>query len=190
MTNLFTELLEKEMQDDNNYNNICLISREELHETHVCLPCNHKYNYYPIYRELIKQRKTFRPKRARIQCPYCRKAHSCVLPYIKLQGVEKIRWVNSPVQYQLLPNKCTYAFKNNTNKTCNKPCMHNMCLHHTKISANSSISTKDLAVITSVTELHLYTVVKLRALAKHKKLKGYSMLKKQALVTLLEQSIH
>jgi hypothetical protein len=65
-----------------------------------------------------------------------------------------------------------------------------MCLHHTKISANSSISTKDLAVITSVTELHLYTVVKLRALAKHKKLKGYSMLKKQALVTLLEQSIH
>jgi len=190
MTNLFAELLEKEMKDNNKtYNNTCLISREPLTDTRVCLPCNHKYNYYPIYRELINQRKTFRPKRPRIQCPYCRINHQYVLPYIPMEGVNNIRWVNSPAQFQLLPNKCTYVFKNNTNKVCNKQCMNGMCLQHTKISANSNISHESLASITCDTNMHLYTLPKLRALAKYKKLKCYTKLKKPELIALLQQSI-
>ena len=189
MPTLFAKLLEQEMQTTTNYNNTCLISKEVLTDTHVCLPCNHKYNYYPIYREVINQRKTFRIKHPKIQCPYCRAKHPYVLPYISMEGVESIRWVNNPTRYQLLPNKCTYVFKNNVSNKCNKPCMNSMCQHHTKIIANSNISTEALSAITLETNLRLYTVTKLRALAKHKKLKGYSMLKKQALINLLQQSM-
>ena len=189
MINLFTELLEEEMNTTNNYSNTCLISGEALNDTHVCLPCNHKYNYYPIYREVINQRKTSTFRTAQIKCPYCRTKHPYVLPYISMEGVESIRWVNGPARYQLLPNKCIYVFKSNASKICNKPCMNSMCQHHTKITTNSTISSETLSAITVETNLQLYTVSKLRALAKHKKLKGYSTLKKQELILLLQQSM-
>ena len=189
MPNLFAVLLEKEMKTDIKYNNICLISREALTDTHICLPCNHKYNYYPIYREVINQRKSCRFKHPKIQCPYCRTNHKCVLPYISMEGVERIRWVNNPTKFQLLPNRCNYVFKNNASHICNKPCMNSMCQHHIKISTNSNISTENLSAITTETNMHLYTVAKLRAFAKYKKLKGYSTLKKSDLLILLQQSL-
>jgi hypothetical protein len=189
MINLFAEMLKEEMNATNNYSNICLISGDALNDTQVCLPCNHKYNYYPIYREVINQRKTCRLKRPKIQCPYCRTKHQYVLPYISMEGVEKICWVNGPKKYQLLPNKCVYVFKSNTSKRCNKPCMNSMCQYHTKISANSNISPEVLGSITLTTDMQLYTVSKLRALARHKKLKGYSTLKKQELILQLQQSM-
>jgi len=46
--------------------------------------------------------------------------------------------------------------------------MNSMCQHHTKIIANSNVSTESLSAITLETNLYLYTVTKLRALAKHK----------------------
>ena len=189
MTNLFSELLEKEMNSNNNYSNICLISRELLNDIHINLPCKHKYNYYPIYREVINQRKTYKFKSPKIQCPYCRKSHKCVLPYIKMSGVEHIKWVNFPVKYQLLPNKCSYVFKSNASKVCNKPCMNSMCQYHIKISSNSNISEEEMTLMASETDLYLYSVAKLRAFAKYNKIKGYSTLKKQDLVTLIQEYI-
>jgi len=186
MTNLFVDLLEKEMNTptDNNMD-ICLISREPLNDTCVILPCKHKYNYYSIYRELINQRIKYRLKKPRIQCPYCRTNHTYVLPYIIKEGVEKIKWINSPAKHQLLPNKCTYIFKNNK-KVCNKSCMHEMCPYHTKITTTS---VEELNNITSDSNLHVYTVVKLKSLAKYKKIKGYSTLKKSELILLIQQSM-
>ena len=188
MINLFSELLEKEMSSSNNYSNMCLISKELLNDTQICLPCKHKYNYYPIYREVINQKKTSRIKSPKIQCPYCRTVHKYVLPYINMPEVEYIKWVNCPAKYQLLPNKCSYIFKSNSSKVCNKLCMNSMCQYHIKISSNSNISEEAMSSVL-LTDLHLYTMSKLRAFAKFNKIKGYSKLKKQDLLTLIQQSL-
>ena len=37
-------------------NNVCLISKEKLHPNHITLVCNHKFNYIPIYKEVIYQK--------------------------------------------------------------------------------------------------------------------------------------
>ena len=189
MTTLFSELLENELTTDTNYNDICLISLEPLDNIHVTLPCSHKYNYYAIYRETVSQRKTIRHSSPKIQCPYCRKKHTCVLPYMKLPGVEYIKWVNYPVKYQLLPNKCAYVFKNNPSKRCNKACMNNMCQYHTKIIAGSTISDEEMKSINSSSDMSSYTITTLRLIARFKKLKKYSTLKKQDLLALIQESL-
>ena len=189
MINLFSKLLEKEINANNTYSNICLISKELLDNTQICLPCNHKYNYYPIYREVINQRKTNRIKQPKIQCPYCRRCHKCVLPYLSMPGVEHIKWVNYPVKYQLLSNKCSYIFKNSPSRVCNRLCINNMCQYHIKITANSNVSDEALKTMASEKEFHLYTISKLRAFAKYNKIKGYSKLKKQDLLALIQQSM-
>ena len=68
----------------------CLISQTPLTETHVRLECGHAFNYIPLYNEL---RNTVKGKK-RIQCPYCRKLQSTLLPYYKLPGVAKVKYVN------------------------------------------------------------------------------------------------
>lgn len=189
MANLFSELLQAEIGSSTTYNNICLISREALDDTCVTLPCSHKYNYYSIYRELINQRKTRTRSKPKIQCPYCRTTHNYVLPYIDMPGVKKIQWVNLPTKYQLLPHKCTYVFKSNSSKVCNKSCMNTMCQYHTKILSGSAISEEQMASLQPDTNLLVYNVAVLRSIAKFYNIKKYSTLKKTELVALIQQSI-
>lgn len=51
----------------------------------IKLPCNHSFNYLPLYNELTL---TNTYKRS-IKCPYCRTLSSKLIPYIPLPGVEK-----------------------------------------------------------------------------------------------------
>ena len=54
----------------------CLISKEPI-TNHICLPCNHSYEYEYLYEE-IKQQKS-RHKQY-FKCPYCRtKYNGCLL---------------------------------------------------------------------------------------------------------------
>lgn len=186
----FSDLLNSELSSIENYNNTCLISGENLQDIHVELPCHHKYNYYSIYREIINQRKTHRICKPKIQCPYCRSYHKYVLPYIKMDGVDKIKWVNYPEKYQLLPNKCVYKFKKYDNKACNKACMNDMCPHHTNISKNNNVSPESIESVTSQSDINGYTVTTLRAIAKYHKIKRYSNLKKTQLIDLIHKSLN
>ena len=36
--------------------NCCLLTKESLHCIHIVLECGHKFNYIPIYREIIAQK--------------------------------------------------------------------------------------------------------------------------------------
>ena len=61
-----------------NDNNVCLISGENLNDSHISLDCNHKFNYFYIFNEIINQKnnKTKFSKILKInemKCPYCRK---------------------------------------------------------------------------------------------------------------------
>ena len=58
-------------------NNICLISKQKLHPNHITLSCNHKFNYIPIYKEVLYQKNKSNTQYEvtklyahQIKCPY------------------------------------------------------------------------------------------------------------------------
>ena len=102
---------------------ICYITNDELNNTSVSLPCNHSFNYYPLYQEIVKQKCSIRNRLNHlslwmIECPYCRQVHNGILPYKKMQGVRRIKGVNTPKEWSLNTNKC---------KECKEPCIDDYC---------------------------------------------------------------
>jgi hypothetical protein len=107
----------KELYSHNNFENIilnetnkkeCLITRQELKENSVRLPCNHSFNYDSIFLDILNQKynKNFLNLESekldffQIKCPYCRTKHDILLPYI--EGKLKIYKINSyDVEYSL-----------------------------------------------------------------------------------------
>jgi hypothetical protein len=67
--------------------NVCLITNNALTDHHITLPCNHTFNYVPLYHEVKVQKcvkntsETSKLLINEIKCPYCRKIHNTVLPY-------------------------------------------------------------------------------------------------------------
>ena len=113
---------------DNLDKKICYITNDELDDTSISLPCNHSFNYYPLYQEIVKQKCSIRNKLnhlllREIECPYCRQVHNGILPYKKIPGVRKIKSVNSPKEWCLNINKC---------KECNKLCVDDYCSNECK----------------------------------------------------------
>ena len=85
---------------DNKDNNFCLISNTPLVEHFVTLTCSHKFNYIPLYKDILNHRKKYhnmvrhslRPHELR--CPYCRSVQKGLLPYIPELGLDKEHGVN------------------------------------------------------------------------------------------------
>lgn len=86
----FLDLLQNTEDEDK----ACLITKDPL-ETHaITLPCSHTFNYVAIYRSVLKEKLSkVNPKQ--IKCPYCRISHNGVLPYYDRAGVSKLPGVNS-----------------------------------------------------------------------------------------------
>lgn len=86
--NFFAEL-QKSMDNSSagTPDNVCLITNDALTEHHVTLPCNHTFNYVPLYHEVKVQKcvkntaETSKLLINEIKCPYCRKIHKTVLSY-------------------------------------------------------------------------------------------------------------
>lgn len=123
---------------DNNTNddthNKCMITHTQLTYNYITLPCNHKFNYLPLYNELITNY-TY----SGIKCPYCREKYIKMLPYIPLPDVNKKSYgkVTSNINYQCVPApKCKYIIKigKNKGKLCNKDGMESekgtFCIKH------------------------------------------------------------
>ena len=73
---------------NNNNNDVCLISNENLDNNYIKLDCGHKFNYLPIFNEVIYQKKkrildNNHLKLNEIKFPYCRKITKDLLPYYK-----------------------------------------------------------------------------------------------------------
>jgi hypothetical protein len=90
---------DKENQDDDK--NKCLITNQLLTEKHVILKCGHKFNYIPLYNDLLNHKQKFnnmegsnRLHTNQIRCPYCRKKQTELLPYYEDFGLKKINGVN------------------------------------------------------------------------------------------------
>lgn len=139
----------EELNSDNNLfnENVCLISNESLNETSITLPCNHSFNYIPLYKEVCRQKYKFNSleiKKLRtyeMKCPYCRNVIDNILPYIpNLPDVDKLLFVNSPAKYSYYPKKCSYIWKSGKRKNthCGKPCLNEFCNQHSKYAKESS----------------------------------------------------
>lgn len=42
--------------EDDNQDNYCLLTKEPLDNIHIKLECGHKFNYVPLYREVVIQK--------------------------------------------------------------------------------------------------------------------------------------
>lgn len=111
--------------DDEDSNELCLISQLPLNENHVMLSCGHKFNLIPIYNEVTKQKtsknKTLDKnicslKKNNFICPYCRKVQHQLLPHIKTDNINYIIGVNSPATLCMPYHKCIYKMKSGKNK--------------------------------------------------------------------------
>lgn len=80
--------------------NVCLITNSPLTENHVKLSCGHKFNYVPLFKDLVVRKNksavmdTQILRVNEIRCPYCRNKESKLLPYYENMGVDKVHGVN------------------------------------------------------------------------------------------------
>ena len=122
----------------NNYNNMCLITNENLDSNYIKLDCGHKFNYVPLFNEVIYQKKkkildNNYLKINEIKCPYCRKITKELLPYYKYYNVEKVKGVNFPEKFTQKTNTCSFI---NSKKV---QCKKNGCITKFGIFCNDHI---------------------------------------------------
>lgn len=110
----FTELYKSLESDENtesiNNDNYCLISSEPLIDKFITMSCGHKFNYVPLFNDLVNHKKKFnlfethigRSNNNEIRCPYCRKKQEGLLPYYEDLPLPKIVGVNMTVSNQIL----------------------------------------------------------------------------------------
>lgn len=127
----FSELY-KSLDIDNDQNKTdedlecCLITNDLLIDHFVTMKCGHKFNYVPLYKDLLNHKKIFNNmessnsflKKNEIRCPYCRKKQNELLPYHKELGVKRINGVNNyytyvvPVDDNDNDKKCQFLIEN------------------------------------------------------------------------------
>lgn len=103
----FSELYKTLEDEESNFkteedNNLCLITNQPLIDKFVTMECGHKFNYLPLFNDLVNHKKKFNNmessatqlKQNEIRCPYCRKKTTNMLPYYEELGLEKINGVN------------------------------------------------------------------------------------------------
>lgn len=115
-------------KEDENDNNLCLITQKPLTESYVQLECKHKFNYNAIFHDVLNHKKKFNTmerhslKINEIRCPYCRNIQRSLLPHVegfpKIHGINHIDEENINGQYFRMgysKGKCCYK-----DETCEK----------------------------------------------------------------------
>jgi len=136
---LLTSSIDNSDSDDENNEDICLISHEKLDDSHVRLLCSHKFNYGFIYAEVFNQKfssnhnEIQRLKKYQFKCPYCRTIQDGVLP--SNPNFPKMNTVNSPSCQVIKNSNCEYTFLSGKRKglNCSKPCYGKYCNNHKNI---------------------------------------------------------
>lgn len=109
---------------------LCLITNVPLMKSCITLDCNHKFNYLPLYNDILNHKKNFNKlerrilKSSEIRCPYCRNIQNKLLPYHEMSGVklvhgvnyfdetvDKISKVTAPTNDSYFHGACAYSMK-------------------------------------------------------------------------------
>jgi hypothetical protein len=157
----FESALNQADDEGSDQSDFCLISHEPLCSPFVTLSCGHRFNYCPLYNEVLEQKKTrseggnsletTRLFSNQMKCPYCRNVENHVLPYFPGLGVPKTSYVNAPRKWALLPSKCEYIMKSGKRKgeACGKPSHGSLCDKHMDRTSNSSKALSCVALLAS-----------------------------------------
>ena len=94
----------------------CLITNEPLNAFHIMLGCGHKFNYEPLYQEVIRQKgrlgmHNYYEKIGihQIKCPYCRTLSNQLLPYIGPHPtIKRLNGVNAPASMCMPGVECSH----------------------------------------------------------------------------------
>ena len=148
------KLISEENDEENDENNVCLITNESLMNNYVTMSCGHKFNYVPLINELINQKKNpnhyeiTRLKSFQLKCPYCRTIQKGTIPYYSNVYEEKIKGVNWPPSRMFCNNTCGALFKSGKRKgeICGKRCVGEFCNRHNKIKSKSKMKDKNVAI--------------------------------------------
>ena len=135
-------MLTRSEDDTGNEDDCCLLTKEPLKNIHIILSCGHKFNYIPLYREVIAQKTiglspngyytSHSLKKNEIKCPYCRNVQDKLLPYIEYDEVKKMVGVNYPAKMSMTSQPCTYSSVNSATskkgkKSACKECAVELC---------------------------------------------------------------
>lgn len=138
--------------DENDAENICLITYEMLKSDHVKLECSHTFNYIPLFNEIYNQKhkanalETQKLTKSQIKCPYCRTVQNKILP--PKDNFQKALYVNYPLKYCMTTEYCKYVFKSGYKKgqQCGRGCFSTYCSSHKQYSLTKPLTPKQLMV--------------------------------------------
>jgi hypothetical protein len=139
----------QQTHEDEDEDALCLITNEKLNLFHISLQCGHKFNYEPLYQEVLRQKgrtgiiNNYHEKIDvnQIKCPYCRTLTNRLLPCIGQHPViKRLAGVNSPAHMCMPGVKCSV-------ESCNANSFyeHNVkpyCLRHYKTVLKTKTKTK------------------------------------------------
>jgi len=100
----FYKLLCETENECENEDNLCMITKDKLTDTHVTLNCNHKFNYLPLLKDMYTRMYLSHDVKClrgvpinvnKIECPYCRNITNHILPFIKEEYDINIYGINS-----------------------------------------------------------------------------------------------
>ena len=103
-----------------------------LTENFIKMECGHKFNYIPLYYDILNHKKKFNNmenkmlKNIEIRCPYCRKVQQKLLPYHQYPGVKEVHGVNYFDPNIVLKPQCACCTNNNNMKFIVGTCEYEM----------------------------------------------------------------
>jgi hypothetical protein len=166
----FYEELYKSLDKEDTQENLeyCLISSQPLTENYVTMVCGHKFNYQPLFYDILNHKKKFNSmernhlRSSDIRCPYCRNVQKKLLPYI--EGYPKVHGVN---YYDENTSKIKYSCKMNSIKLVNDGYILGDCCYETsKNSENEDVVKCTNNMVKMLTNnkfycpLHKYAMIK------------------------------
>lgn len=154
----YKQIYDNETSDDDTNDNICLITKLPLDKNKIVLPCNHSFNFMPLYKEVYNQKiktylETTTLKYNQIKCPYCRHTFDMLLPHVRInKQMVFCNGINSPATLCMPFHTCKYIFGTGKNKNtqCNKNGYFEgdncYCVMHHKTMLKKHLSLKNTIV--------------------------------------------
>jgi hypothetical protein len=113
-----------------NIDSCCLLTKEALNDIHVTLNCGHKFNYIPLYKEVVIQKtsagmttngyyNSCTLRLNEMKCPYCRRVQDKLLPFLNYDDVKRLRGVNGPESLCMKARMCENIETNQKSKKKN-----------------------------------------------------------------------
>ena len=107
----FYKLLSDNENEYEKDDELCMITKNKLTNTHIVLDCSHKFNYLPLLKDMytrlylsheVKCLRGIPLNVNKLECPYCRRITNHILPFLKEEYDVKIYGLNSHMSEDII----------------------------------------------------------------------------------------